>query len=54
MRTTLQRETAAEKLISKMIANPVVIEKHTRNEEAITGLVEFVADKGLAWMFDAR
>ena len=54
MRTTLQRETAAEKLISKMIANPVVIDNHTGNEKTITGLVEFVADKGLACMFDAR
>ena len=44
MRTTLQRETAEEKLINKMIENPIVIDNHTGNEETITGLVEFVAD----------
>ena len=31
----------------------VVINDHTKKPEAITGLVEFVADKGLACMFDS-
>ena len=32
----------------------VIMDDHTSELELITGVVEFVADKGLACMFDAR
>lgn len=48
------RITNCEELVRKMQENPVVINNHTNEETALTGLVEFVnPDKGLACCCDA-
>ena len=47
----MEKETVLEMMAR---GGAVVINDHTKKPEAITGVVEFVADKGLACMFDAR
>lgn len=55
MLTISAKKNSKETIIKMMEENPVVIDNHTGNEEAITGLVEFVNDsKLLACCFDAK
>lgn len=51
MKTDFMKKETVLKTMAKDGA--VIINDHTDKPQAITGLVEFVADKGLACMFDS-